>query len=121
PGQTFGLGLISYAVAAGAPPGDVPISFVAAGTSLSDASGAPIPFDTDARNGVIHIRGPAVPEPSSLVLASIGLGTSLLVVLLGRRERSLKKRSPQDHDSPPRIPSDESSRSSPRRLRDIRR
>jgi hypothetical protein len=73
PAQTFSLGLISYAVAANALPGNVPISFVAAGTSLADASGGPIPFNTDSRNGVIP-----VPEPSSLVLALIGLGTSLL-------------------------------------------
>jgi hypothetical protein len=69
PGVTFGLGLISYEVIPGAPAGDVPISFIPFGTSLSDALGGPITFGTDDQDGVIHIAGNAVPEPSGLRIA----------------------------------------------------
>jgi len=92
PGKTFGLGLISYQVGENAPPGDVPISFVAAGTSVSDATGAtPNGFTTDDRNGVIHVSGSVVPEPSSLVLALCGLGAG--VVMTTRLRRTPRTRS----------------------------
>jgi hypothetical protein len=81
PGATLGLGFISYTVAPQAPPGDVQIMFGSSGTSLSDASGSAIPFNTDARNGVIHI---AVPEPSALVIASSGI---LVLLLAGFAKR----------------------------------
>jgi hypothetical protein len=85
PGTTFGLGLNSYQVGANAPAGDVPIAFVAAGTSLTDANDAPIDFTTDDRNGVIHVGASAAPEPSSLVLALIGLGAAVVMTRLLRR------------------------------------
>jgi hypothetical protein len=85
PGNVFGLGFVTYAVLAGAPPGDVPISFVPPGTSLSDASGTPIGFQTDATKGVIHISGAAFPEPSSLLMAFTGLGTVLFWSVLHYR------------------------------------
>jgi hypothetical protein len=85
PGTTFGLGLISYQVGANAPPGDVPIAFVVAGTSLTDAAGAPIAFTTDDRNGVIHVSASAVPEPSSLLVALWGLVVGLAMFARSRR------------------------------------
>jgi hypothetical protein len=85
PGTTFGLGLISYQVGANAPAGDVAIAFVALGTSLTDAVGAPIAFATDDRNGVIPISGSAVPEPSSLLVALCGLGAGHVMCVRSRR------------------------------------
>ena len=87
-GDSFGLGLISYSINSSAPPGDVPISFVAAGTSLSDAAAAPINFQTDAAQGIIHLSSAAVPEPSSLVLTT----SATLVGLLFWRFRQSKVR-----------------------------
>jgi hypothetical protein len=87
PGKTFGLGLISYQVGANALAGDVPIAFAAAGTSLADAAGAAIAFTADDRNGVIHVSGSAVPEPSSLVLALFGLGAGLVNLITTRLRR----------------------------------
>ncbi len=52
PGAVFGLGLISYSVFPQTPASDVPISFVLAGSSVSDPSGAAITdFQTDSSNG----------------------------------------------------------------------
>jgi hypothetical protein len=75
-GATVGSGFVSYTVAPQASPGDVQISFVSYGTSVYDAMGMPITLQTDDASGIIHINGgPAVPEPSSRLLASIGLGS----------------------------------------------
>jgi hypothetical protein len=84
PGATFGLGLISYIVAPDAPSGAVQVSFVSFGTSLTDAASAPIAFQTDDSNGIIHVSGSAVPEPSSLMLTSIAFGTVLVMLRLHR-------------------------------------
>ncbi|MGO8898024.1 MAG: PEP-CTERM sorting domain-containing protein, partial [Isosphaeraceae bacterium] len=89
PGNVFGLGLISYSVGPSAPGGDVPISFISSGTSLSDASGTGIDLTTDDRAGVIHIAGSAVPEPSSLVLIASAIG----MMLLSRGYQQARKRS----------------------------
>jgi hypothetical protein len=78
PGDVFGLGFITYSVAPNAPGSDEPITFISAGTSLSDAAGAGIDFSSDTQRGVIHVRGGAVPEPGSLVLAATALGMMLL-------------------------------------------
>jgi len=78
PEAVFSLGLISYSVGTSAPGGDVPISFISPGTSLSDASGTEIVPTTDDHAGVIHITGSAVPEPSSLVLVASAIGMMLL-------------------------------------------
>jgi hypothetical protein len=76
PGDVFGLGLISYSVGPDASGGDVQVSFIPDGTSLSDASGSGIVFSSDDRGGVIRVR--AVPEPGSLVLAMGGFGIAIL-------------------------------------------
>ncbi len=80
-GGTFGLGMISYSVSPQAPPVDVPISFVAAGTSLTDPtlpSGLPIPFVTDDTGGVIPLASSVVPEPSGLWSATCAIVLLLL-------------------------------------------
>jgi PEP-CTERM motif len=92
PGGVFGLGLVSYSVLPSAPPGDVPISFVSDGTSLSDAADALIGFQTDVAQGIIHVSGSAVPEPSSLLLVFIGLGTVLAGLKRRHRLEPYKKR-----------------------------
>jgi len=89
PGAVFSLGLISYSVGPSAPGGDVPISFISSGTSLSDASDVGIDFTTDDRSGVIHVTVSAVPEPSSLVLIASAIG----MMLLSRAYQQAPKRS----------------------------
>ena len=89
PGDTFGLGFAFYAVQPGAPAGDVAISLVSDGTSLSDATGARIDFQADASKGIIHVAGASVPEPTSLLLISIGLAPTLAAV--GRRWRGCRR------------------------------
>jgi hypothetical protein len=80
-GQSFGLGLISYAIIPGAPSGQVQVTFVDFGTSLATAGESPVVFTTDDRGGAITIAGPAVPEPSTLVMAAM----SVALVALSRR------------------------------------
>src|SRR5271157_2059936 len=89
PGAVFSLGLMSYSVGPSAPGGDVPISFISSGTSLSDASDVGIDFTTDDRAGVIHVTGSAVPEPSSLVLVASAIGMMLLSRAISRPARGL--------------------------------
>jgi hypothetical protein len=59
--------------------------------SLSDAVGAPIAFATDDHNGVIHVSGSAVPEPSSLVMALGSLGVWLAISSRLRRNAREKR------------------------------
>jgi len=87
PGDSFGLGFILYSIAANALPGDVPIAFVPDGTSLSDATGGGIGFQTDTSKGIIPISSAAVPESSSLVLTA----SATLVGLLFWRYRESTK------------------------------
>lgn len=75
PGISFGLGLVTYEIGPGPPAGTVPISFVASGTSLSDADGNAIPFTS--QGGSIQVQG--VPEPSTLILLASAAATLLLV------------------------------------------
>jgi PEP-CTERM motif len=75
PDDHFGLAHVTYQVAFGAPGGDVTVSLVPAGTSLSDPNADGIPATLEG--GSISIAG-AIPEPSSLVL--LGLGASLVAV-----------------------------------------
>ena len=82
PGDLVGLAHVSYSVAAGTAPGPVTVSFVGPGTSLSDVNGGAIAFTTT--NGTITVAQ-AVPEPSSLLLASIGGGAAMLFGLWRRR------------------------------------
>jgi hypothetical protein len=68
-----------------APVGNAPLAFVSIGTSVSDAAGAPILFTTDDHNGVIHISGTAVPEPSSFVMALGSLSVWFAISIRARR------------------------------------
>jgi len=92
PGAVFGLGLISYSVSPQAPAGDVPISFLLAGSSVSDPSGAAIAdFQTDSSNGIIHLGVSTIPEPSSFLLATIGIAAVLLAGLCKRLQRAARR------------------------------
>ena len=87
PGAVFGLGLISYSVSPQAPAGNVPISFVLPGSSVSDPSGRAIAdFQTDSSNGIIHVGVSTIPEPSSFLLATIGIAAIFLACLCKRRQ-----------------------------------
>ncbi len=89
PGSSFGLGLISFTVDANASSGIVPVSIIPFdintapnGTLISDNQGAPIAFTTS--DGTITIHGAAVPEPSTFVLAIVGVGGSIVLSLARR-------------------------------------
>jgi hypothetical protein len=85
PGDTWGLAHISYLVDPSAPLGTVvpmvleqfPQNFASGGTSLSDPSGAGIPFDGLGSNGTITVGTLAIPEPASVTLLAIS-GVMLL-------------------------------------------
>ena len=89
PGASFGLGLISFSVDAGATPGSVPVSIIpfsntdANGTQISDNNGNAIGFTSS--DGVIVIQAAGtVPEPSSLMLVIVGGCGSILLSLMHR-------------------------------------
>jgi len=82
--ETVGLVRITYAVDPSALPGMVPVSFVAAGTSLSDGNGSPIGYTLS--DGMITIS--SVPEPMSLVSAVIGMTMVGAGFLLKARRRT---------------------------------
>ncbi len=77
PNDMFGLAHVTYSVDSGAPAGPIAVSLVSTGTSLSDQNAVDVAFTTS--NGTITVSGSAVPEPSSLVLA--GLGVAVLALL----------------------------------------
>src|SRR5262249_38129783 len=84
PGDVFGLAHVSYTVAPGAPGGDVAVSLVPEGPSLSDNNGDAIP--STPQNGTIPLpHSQAVPEPPALVLASLG---AFLIAVARRVVRS---------------------------------
>jgi len=71
-GATLGLGEVFFDVAPGTVTGPYAVSFGAfPSTSLSDALGNNLTFSTVS--GSINVNGPAVPEPSSLLLLGTGL------------------------------------------------
>jgi hypothetical protein len=83
PGDVFALGLVSYSIAPTAPPGAIAsIGFVAAGTSLSDDTGAAISFTTTG--GSITLVA-STPEPSSWMLSMTAIGIVLLSLVWRRR------------------------------------
>ena len=91
PGNSFGLGLISFTVSASAASGIVPVSIIPfdintapSGTLISDNNGGSIPFTTS--NGTITIQAgtTVVPEPSTLMLTIVGGGGSILLSLVLR-------------------------------------
>ena len=89
PGDSFGLGLISFTVDAGAGSGIVPVSIIPFnidtepnGTLISDNQGGAISFATS--DGTITIQGASVPEPSAFMLTLVGMGGSILLSLVIR-------------------------------------
>ena len=90
PGNSFGLGLISFTVGASAASGTVPVSIIPFdmntapnGTLISDNQGGSIPFTTS--NGTITIHaGTVVPEPSTFTLTIVGGGGGILLSLVLR-------------------------------------
>ena len=80
-GPAFGLAHITFSVDAGTLPGSIPVSLIdyQAGTSVSDTAAQNLDFTIN--NGIISVQGsPAVPEPTSFVMASaavvIGLASA---------------------------------------------
>jgi hypothetical protein len=71
-----GLAHITFTADPGRVPGLIPVTLIdyQAGTSLSDVAGSNLSFEIV--NGQITVTGPAVPEPSSIVMAAT-------VILLG--------------------------------------
>ena len=89
PGNSFGLGLISFTVGASAASGIVPVSIIpfdintTNGTLISDNQGGSIPFT--ASDGTITIHaGNVIPEPSTFTLTIVGGGGSILLSLVLR-------------------------------------
>ncbi len=71
-GAVLGLGHISFNLAAGTPPGGIPLSFIPADDSLIDPLGNAIAFS--AESGVVTVtNGAPVPEPATYAFAGIAL------------------------------------------------
>jgi hypothetical protein len=83
PGDTFGLVNVQYSVAANAIPGATGALTFGPDTGLADASGNNVSFT--AQNGSITVFSAAVPEPSAVVLLTIGCAA---VVACSARKRS---------------------------------
>jgi hypothetical protein len=83
PGATFGLVNVQYSVAADAIPGATGALTFGPDTGLADASGNNVSFT--AQNGSINVFSAAVPEPSAVVLLTIGCAA---VVASSARKRS---------------------------------
>ena len=95
PGNSFGLGLISFTVDASVTPGIVPVSIIPFdistapnGTLISDDQGGSIPVTTSDGTITIQPGTTVVPEPSTLmVTVVIGGGGILLSLVLRWRDR----------------------------------
>jgi len=86
PGATFGLGRVFFDVSSSALPGVTTVNLSPfPETTLSDAAGNDLPIGT-LSPGQITILGSTVPEPSSLLLISLGAAA-----LLGRRSRYFRR------------------------------
>jgi PEP-CTERM motif-containing protein len=84
PTVTVGLEHVAFAVAAGTPSGDVPVSILIGDTTqILDNNGNLLPFASV--NGTITVTGSAVPEPASLVMGLIGMALAGGAVVLRRR------------------------------------
>ncbi len=95
-GTSYLLGRVTYSVGGGVSPGAViPVSFISAGTSLSDSMGGPIPFSST--NGSIQV-GAAVPEPSTFALGGTIVGLVGLVAY--RRRRRARAAASEGPNSP---------------------
>jgi hypothetical protein len=82
-GSTVALGRVLFDVSPLAATGAFAVSFIDAGTSLSDGLGNSIPIDKPLQSGQITVTGTtATPEPGSALLLSIAL------VGLGWKKRS---------------------------------
>ena len=88
PTVTVGLEHVAFAVAAGTPSGDVPVSILIGDTTqILDNNTNLLPFDSV--NGTITVTGSAVPEPSSLVMGFVSLALAGGSVALERRRSRL--------------------------------
>jgi hypothetical protein len=96
PGEIVSLGLISYTISSSAAPGAVIALQFGGNTnsfnSLSDAAGNSVAFTT--MDGSITISGnPAVPEPSTLTMATLAMAIAPLIFRrLGDRTRKIRPR-----------------------------
>ena len=91
PGNSFGLGLISFTVDASAASGIVPVSIIPFdintapnGTLISDNQGGSIPFTTSDGTITIQAGTTVVPEPSTFMLTIVGGGGGMLLSLVLR-------------------------------------
>jgi len=82
-GLTVALGQVFIDVSAGLAAGPYSVSFISAGTSLSDPNGNPITIDSEIP-GTITIGGAGVPEPSTLGLFGLG---AVALAFIGKRLR----------------------------------
>jgi hypothetical protein len=76
-GATDGLGLVTFNLAAGTPPGPIAVSFISADDSLFDPAGSPIAFSVTG--GTVTVPGSSAPEPASAILAGIALLAAVAV------------------------------------------
>jgi hypothetical protein len=68
PGQTYGLGHVTYSVASGTHPGVIPDSLLNLGTTTELLDVSDHVITSSVSNGSITVVGTSVPEPSSLIL-----------------------------------------------------
>ncbi len=95
-GSILGLGLVSFDVASSAPNGPVVVSLTPyPATSLTDPNVNNIPIDT-LNNGTIMISQGSIPEPSSLVSATLGLLGAAWLIRRMRATSATGKVGPRD-------------------------
>ena len=88
PGDVFGLANVTYTVAPNATPGTGVLT-ITTDTSLSDATGANVPFTSPPNGGAFTVSA-AIPEPTSATLLAIG---SVATVVYSARKRFARSKS----------------------------
>lgn len=91
-GKTYGIGHVTFDVAATAPSGPIVLTIVPfltafAGYTSNEYSGLPHNFSTVVSDGTVTITGGTLPVPEPVQSALVGAGLGLLWLAIGRQRR----------------------------------